>query len=124
MHLPSGESVNSDDVVVVDLYSANRQADKFGEHSDAFDPNRQLPANQAPYGLTFGVGVHTCLGRTLAAGDVARAGADPKQHLHGTVTQLAAALLAHGARPDPNRPAQRDGHTARESWTRYDVLIG
>jgi hypothetical protein len=83
-----------------------------------------LPGNQPPYGLTFGVGVHTCLGRTLAAGDVSKSGTDPAHHQYGTVTRLAAALWAHNARPDPDHPPQRDGRTARESWTSYRVLVG
>jgi len=124
MHLPSGDSVGPEDTVVVDLFSANRQVGTFGEDAAEFNPHRQLPGNQPPYGLTFGVGVHTCLGRNLAAGDVAKAGTDPATHQYGTVTLLAIALLAHRVRPDPANPPLREVHVAREAWASYPVLLG
>jgi hypothetical protein len=68
--------------------------------------------------------VHTCLGRNLAAGDVAKAGTDPATHQYGTVTLLAIALLAHRVRPDPANPPLREVHVAREAWASYPVLLG
>lgn len=124
VHLPTGETVQGDDEVIVDLLNANRQTGTFGEDAKDFNPNRQLPGNQPPYGLTFGVGVHTCLGRNLAAGDVARPNADPATHQYGTVTLLARALLEAGARPDPERAPAREPNVAREAWATYPVLLG
>lgn len=121
--LPSGEAACAGDTVVIDLYAANRQPAVFGADAAEFNPHRQLPPIQPPYGLTFGVGIHTCLGRELAAGAVAKAGTDPATHQYGTVTSLARALLAAGARPDPDRAAERDPKIAREAWARYPVLL-
>jgi len=123
MHLPSGDDVSTEDTVVVDLYNANRQVATFGPDAAEFNPHRVLPGNQPPYGLTFGVGVHTCLGRNLAAGDVARSNTDPLTHQYGTVTLLARALLQKNARPDPNHPPSREVAVAREAWAKYPVLI-
>jgi cytochrome P450 len=121
--LPSGDQAVEGDTVIIDLYAANRQPGIFGSDAVDFNPNRQLPPTQPPYGLTFGVGMHTCLGRELAAGVVPKVGADPSNHQYGTVTALARALLAAGARPDPTNPPQRDARIAREAWARYPVLL-
>lgn len=123
VHLPSGDAVATDDTVVIDLYAANRQTATFGPDAAEFNPHRALPVIQPPYGLTFGVGIHTCLGRDLAAGVVAKEGADPKTHPYGTVTALALALIAANARPDPERKAERDPRIAREAWAVYPVLL-
>ena len=95
----------------------------FGADAVEFNPRRQLPAIQPPYGLTFGVGIHTCLGRELAAGVVAKENTDPASHQYGTVTALARGLLGAGARPDPAKPAERDLRIAREAWAKYPVLL-
>ncbi|NJO12364.1 MAG: cytochrome P450 [Gammaproteobacteria bacterium] len=124
VHLPSGDQAATDDTVIVDLYAANRQVGTFGEDAAEFNPHRKLPANQPPYGLTFGVGIHTCLGRNLAAGEVAKANTDPTTHQYGTVALLTLALIRHHVRPDPANPPQRDTAIAREAWTSYPVLLG
>lgn len=124
VHLPSGAAAGTDDTVVIDLYAANRQVGTFGPDAADFNPHRQLPANQPPYGLTFGVGIHTCLGRNLAAGEVAKANTDPATHQYGTVTLLALALIKHNVRPDPANPPRRDTAIARETWASYPVLLG
>jgi cytochrome P450 len=124
VHLPSGDDAAVDDTVVIDLFKANRQVAVFGEDAAEFNPYRVLPAIQPPYGLTFGVGIHTCLGRELAAGVVPKAETDPLKHQYGTVTSLALALIAADARPDPDRPARREPNIAREAWASYPILLG
>lgn len=123
VHLPSGDDVAPGDTVVIDLYTANRQVALFGADAADFNPHRQLPPTLPPYGITFGVGIHTCLGRNLAAGDVAKAGTDPATHQFGTITLIARALLAHNCRPDPAQPPQREANVAREAWATYPVLL-
>lgn len=124
VQLPSGDKAAEDDTVVIDLYAANRQVNTFGPDAAEFNPHRQLPPNQPPYGLTFGVGIHTCLGRNLAAGDVAKANTNPDTHQYGTVTLMALSLIKNNARPDPEHPPRRDETIAREQWASYPVLLG
>jgi cytochrome P450 len=124
VHLPSGEDVEPQDTVVIDLYNANRQVATFGPDAAEFNPYRQLPGVLPPYGITFGVGIHTCLGRNLAAGDVAKPSTDPATHQYGTITLIARALIAHNVRPDPANAPKREANIAREAWASYPVLLG
>ena len=121
--LPQGGPAVETDMVIVDLFRANRQTDSFGEDATAFNPDRAKTPPHMPYGLTFGVGVHSCLGKNLAAGDIPKANTDPAHHQYGTVTLLARELLAHGSQPDPSQAPQQDLSTERETWLRYPILF-
>lgn len=123
MSLPTGEAAMPSDTIVVDLYQANRQTEVFGEDAQSFNPHRTKIPARMPYGITFGVGLHTCLGKNLAAGDLPNANTDPQTHQLGTVTLLARALLAHGARPDPSHKPQQDPSTERETWLSYPIVF-
>jgi cytochrome P450 len=123
MALPNGESVAAGDTIVVNLYRANRQTDAFGEDAASFNPYRTKIPPRMPYGVTFGVGVHTCLGKNLAAGDLPTANTNPETHQLGTLTLMARALLAHGARPDPAGKAVQDETIERETWLSYPIVF-
>ena len=111
------------DEVIVDLRAANRNAALFGDDATQFNPDRNHPAAQLPYGLSMGHGMHACLGRNLAVGVVPRQGADPQQHQFGTVPLIVEALFRHGVAPDPAEPPQRDDTVTRFVWARYPVLF-
>ena len=115
--LAAGESV------VLDLMAANREKQVFGKDAGRFNPHRQLAQGVRPFGLTFGYGVHTCLGRDLDGGVLPRPGTDPNDHQYGIVTDLVRELLKHGVRPDPNEVPVRDFHTARQNWGCYPVIF-
>lgn len=121
--LVGGEQAESSDRVVVDLAAANRDTSVFGPDAGDFNPHRGLPEGIAPWGLTFGVGVHTCLGRDLDGGLLPRANTDPATHQYGIVPLLVAALLDRQARPDPLKPALRADHTERPNWGSYPILL-
>ncbi|MBM3521665.1 MAG: cytochrome P450 [Alphaproteobacteria bacterium] len=121
--LDSGGDAGSDDRVVVELARANRDPAVFGADADRFNPHRGTPPGVPPYGLTFGTGVHLCLGRDLDGGIVPRADTDPATHQYGIVALLVRTLLGHGARRDPDDPPMRADHTERPNWGRYPVLF-
>jgi len=121
--LKDGRRAEPEDRVQMDLWTANRQQDVFGADADVFNPHRRIPLGHEPFGLTFGTGVHTCLGRDLDGGVVPRGAVDPDAHQYGIITLIIKALLAAGARPDPDRPAELATHTERQNWGRYPVLF-
>jgi cytochrome P450 len=123
--LVGGENVAGDDRVVIHLGEANRDAEIFGATAGDFNPYRETPKGVPPFGLSFGSGMHACLGRNLAAGALVQPGAkiDPNNHQYGTVTLIAQALLRNGAALDPNDPATLDTRTERITWGRYPVLL-
>lgn len=123
VHLPNGATAGTEDRVEIDLWTANRSKDAFGEDADVFNPHRRIAAGNEPFGLTFGTGVHTCMGRDLDGGLVPKGTVDPDQHAYGIITMLLKALLDAGAAPDPARPPQMATYTARPNWGRYPIIF-
>jgi cytochrome P450 len=112
------------DRLVLDLHAANRDPAVFGSDADAFAPDRPLPDGVLPSGLTFGIGMHACLGRELDGGTLAKAGADPETINLGIVPLIVQRLFALGAEPDPADPPTPDPKTSRPNWGRYPVRFG
>lgn len=123
MHVDAAGDVGEGDMIVVNLYAANRDTTVFGPDAAEFNPLRELPRNVWPYGLSFGLGMHACLGRNLAAGIDPKPDTDPETHHYGTVTLICHALLRYGARPDPVNPPQMDEKTARPNWGVYPIIF-
>jgi cytochrome P450 len=111
------------DSIVLDLFSANRDAELFGDDAEQFDPDRATPKTILPSGLAFGIGLHTCLGRELDGGVPTKPGSDPATHQLGIVTLILDRLLQLGARPDPGDPALPDTKTSRPNWGSYPVIF-
>ena len=109
--------------VVLDFAAANRQQDLFGPTADIFDPDRAYPEGVPSWGLTFGFGMHMCLGRDLDGGVLPGPNTDPANHQYGIVTQLIRALLDRDVRPDVGRPAVQDVNTLRKNFSSYPVLL-
>lgn len=123
MRVSGAGEIGVGDRVVLDLYSANRDRSVFGDDADLFDPDRTVPAGLMATGLTFGIGVHTCLGRELDGGVPAKPDTDPVTHQYGIVAQLVIRLLALGARRDPDDPPSPDPNTSRPNWGRYPIIL-
>ena len=123
VHLPTGQDATPDDLISVDLMSANRDCAIFGDDAGEYNPRRPAPRGASPYGLSFGMGMHSCIGLNLAAGMLPRADTQPDGHQLGTVTLIVRALLAHGARPDPEHAGVVDHSTIRHNWSSYPMLL-
>lgn len=123
VQLPSGREIPADHIVIVDLVAANRDPRVFGEDANDFRPDRVLPADATPWGLTFGTGFHACLGQELAGGLGQDADSTPGTHLFGAICVLARTLLLHGARVDATNPARRDPASLRPNWGSYPVVF-
>lgn len=115
-----GETVASGTRVTIDLQVANQDQAVFGEDADQFNPDRELPPNVWPFGLTFGIGTHACMGRNLDGGTLPKA---QSRHQLGIVTLLVHTLLQHGAHPRPDDTPQRDASTSRNNWGYYPIAF-
>ena len=119
--LSGGVHVAKGSRLVIDLMAVNRDPAVFGPDADDFDPRRALPGGVAPWGLSFGLGMHACIGQDLAAG-VDPLGAEvTEDHLYGLVPVAVRAVLDAGATPDPADAPTIDPDNTRGYWGRYPV---
>ncbi len=121
--LASGEQLHCGDAVVIDLQSANRDTEIFGEDAAVFNPLRQCPARISRTGLSFGGGMHVCLGMNLVAGTMLKPGAaiDAQNHQYGTIALVINALLQRGIEFDADKPPQKDAQSTRDLWLNFPV---
>jgi len=121
--LPGGVHVPAGARLTIDLMAVNRDREAFGADADAFDPHRELMPGIAPWGLSFGLGMHACIGQDLAAGLDPMGRPIDADHLYGLVPIAIRALLDAGGRPDPTDPPAMDPHSTRGYWGRYPVVF-
>lgn len=119
--LRSGTQLPAGSFVVLDLISANRDRSVFGEDADRFEPRRVVPTGVAPWGHSFGGGVHACIGQELAGGLAYSEGTSHHDHLFGTIVVMVQRLLRHGAAPDPDREATPDYASGRPHYEAFYV---
>lgn len=117
VHVPTGARLT------IDLMAVNRDAEAYGVHADDFDPHRVLAPGVAPWGLSFGLGMHACIGQDLAAGLDPMGRPVDDDHLYGLVPVAIRALLDAGGRPDPADPPSMDPDSSRGYWGRYPVVF-
>ena len=116
--------MNQDDLLIMDLHTANRDKKIFGIDAEEFNPYRKLDPNQSIWGLTFGIGLHLCFGRDLDGGLIPDEKTLPKKHQYGIVTLLVRKLIENKVRLDPDNKPLKDLNTERPNWGSYPVLFG
>ena len=121
--LRDGTTVPKGSKVIIDLMAVNRDVSVFGADAADFNPYRELPDGVFPYGLSFGSGMHACIGQDLAGGVLPHEDTIENEHLFGLVSGVVQALVNHGARPDPNDPPEMSKTSRRPYWGRYPVLF-
>ena len=122
-HTNDGTILNKSDTLVIDLMAANRDISIFGLDANDHNPERNLPSGVPPYGLSFGKGMHACIGINLAAGILPKEDSDPATHQFGIITLTAKKLLEYGVAPDKNSPGIVDTSTVRNNWSSYPILF-
>lgn len=123
IELSSGVKIAEGDRVTIDLNAANRSVDLYGNDAEEFNPDRQLADGVAPWGLSFGQGMHACIGQDLAAGLVFDTESTEQDHLFGLVPIAVQAMFDSGCRRDPNDPPEMDESTTRPYFGRYPVIF-
>jgi hypothetical protein len=111
--------------VIIDLQTANRDETVFGIDAEVFNPNRPRTIGANPWGLSFGSGMHVCIGLNLVAGAVVNRSNPPDLQTHqwGSLTTIYRLLLAAGLRPDQDQPPEKDLESARDTWLHYPVCL-
>ena len=120
-----GQVANEGDTVIINLRQANRDPDVFGGDAEDFNPYRALNPGISETGVTFGIGMHACLGKFLAAGQLPIAGREvtAQDHQFGTVAWLCHQLLRQGIKRDHSQPAELDQSIERETWLTYPITF-
>ena len=126
IELANGVRVRTGDKVEIDLNAANREESIFGENPNVFNPDRDLAPGVWRWGLSFGLGMHACIGQDLAAGMDAALSAgmhSTEDHLYGLVPVALKAILDAGATLDPSNPPLLDPKNTRGYWGTYPVVF-
>ncbi len=121
--LADGTAVRTGDKVVIDLPTVNRDPAFFGDDADDFNPMRGVPEGAHPWGLSFGMGMHACIGQDLAAGVVLDPDSGLGSHLFGVTPVAVQTMFDHGCVPDPDDPPEMDPSTTRPYFGRYPVIF-
>jgi len=124
MHLPDGTDVDTGQIVDVNMARANRDPEVFGADAATFNPYRELTGRVQLYGMTFGAGMHSCVGRILAAGMPIRPGVEGEDETeYGTLHAVIHALLENGIAFDPANPPKIDDSTERKHFESFPFLL-
>ena len=121
--LADGTVVAAGDRVHIDMGAANRDRATFGDDADEFRPERPVPDGVPRPGVSFGHGMHHCIGQELAVGVEPTVGGGTELVLFGLVGTVIRELLRLGVRPDPDRPAEADDLTERATFKTYPVVL-
>jgi len=119
----SGNPLKAGDLVSVNLDRANRDPSVFGADADDFVPDRLLPPTVRPYGLSFGFGIHACLGRDLDGGVAPKTDGDNSDMQLGIVGLMIEGLLKYGANWVEGLPPEPDTHTMRNNFSAYPITL-
>jgi cytochrome P450 len=115
------QALSTDELVEINLAGANRDVTIFGPDASTFNPDRQIPNGVWPWGLTFGYGMHACLGRDLDGGVISSRSTTPEDPQLGIVPTLVHELLKAGALWCTDDPPVADITTLRSNWGRYPI---
>lgn len=117
----SGRSFREGERIALFFSAANRDAGLFGQDVEEFNPHRPFSRKPPPWGLTFGAGVHTCIGRALVTG-LSRSYDDTDPTL-GTIVGVLSALYHAGAELDPADPPRRNTESYHDAFASMPIVF-
>lgn len=124
MHLPDETEIAEGDIVDVNIAIANRDTDVFGPDAAEYNPYRELPRRVQLHGLSFGAGMHACVGRILAGGMPINPGLSQEEESeYGTLYLVTRALLSQGIDFDPENPPVIDESTTRKHFETFPFIV-
>lgn len=118
----SGLEIRAGQRVALFFPLANREKAIFGPDAGQFNPHREAPQGLQPWGLSFGAGIHMCIGRSLVTGMFNRT--DDATGTEGTMVKIVRTLFEAGAELDPQDPPER-GHAVsyHDHYARFPVVL-
>lgn len=119
--LSSGRKIAKDERVALFFVPANRETAVFGPDAAEFNLNRVAPPRLSPWGLTFGGGVHMCIGRPLVTGMFNRP--DDKSGTEGTMIRILRTLYEAGAEMDPAQPPKRVAASYHDAYESFPLIL-
>lgn len=119
--LSTGRKVAAGEMVALHAPVANVDSAIFGTDSRYFNPYRPTPEGYQPWGMTFGLGAHACLGRNLVTG--MKNQGDEKHGTHGTAVRVMKALYELGAELDPDNPPARPHNTMHDHFETMPMVL-
>ena len=125
VELASGRRIADGERVALLFTPANRDPEVFGADADGYNLERVVQPPVKPWGLAFGGGRHTCIGRQLVTG-LSRTFdelADEERATAGMAVQILLALYAAGVEPDPERAPQYRAVSHHDAFDSYPVVF-
>lgn len=119
--LSTGRKVAQGEMVALHAPIANVQTEVFGADARYFNPWREVPKGMQPWGMTFGLGVHSCIGRNLVTG-IMNSG-DAKHGTHGTAVRIMMALYKLGAELDPDNLPKRPADSLHDTYESVPMIL-
>ncbi len=119
LELSTGRKVDAGEMVAIHAPVANVEA--FGDDGRYFNPYREVPKGKKAWGMTFGIGKHSCIGQNLVTGIMNKG--DAKHGTHGTAVRLLKAMYELGAELDPDNPPQRPYDNLHDTWESVPVIL-
>jgi len=119
--LSTGRKVKKGERVALFFVPANRDKSLFGSDANEYNPHRQGKPRLSPWGLTFGGGVHTCIGRPLVTGMFSRP--DDRTGTEGTMIRMLHTLFEAGAEMDPERPPIRTAISYSDAYATFPLIL-
>ena len=117
----SGRAFKAGERIALFFSAANREQALFGAAVEQFDPLRPFSKKPPPWGLTFGSGTHTCIGRALVTGLSHRY--DDAEPTQGTIVSVLQALYQAGMALDPAHPPQRNTDSYHDAFASMPIVL-
>jgi cytochrome P450 len=117
--LSTGRHVAEGSLVRIDIGAANRNRAVFGADADHFDPHRR-PTIPRRYGLSFGGGIHMCIGLELTTGNQS---APEPERTTGMVVQILRELFNAGLELDPEHAPRLKSKTTQHKYESFPVVF-
>lgn len=124
VQLATGHEATSGDFVQVDVVEANRDEGIFGADAAEFNPYREIIGRTQLTGISFGIGLHSCAGRILAAGvPLTPENVNSDEAEFGIVHMIMRELIRHGMDFDPDNAPTIDESTIRKLYATFPFVL-